>query len=150
MKNFSITIKLICIFTIFTVPLTARKVVCLNERQDEVDWFIAIRINGPVSPRRYAIMDSKLRKWRETTEVELLKPIFTQIKAIDDMVISWNDEPPKEVRPGDMYAHAKGFIAFNRESETGFYFMHSIPKYPWIDKITGDVDFVSPKSSYYG
>jgi len=50
---------------------------CLNEKGQQVEWFVALRITGPADPRRYAIFDSlDSSSWRETTETILAKQLL--------------------------------------------------------------------------
>lgn len=111
---------------------------------------IALRIHGPAGPRKYIVMDSKNKSWRDTTETELVKPIFSQINANTDLVTAWNDEVPDGKKSPVSFAHSKGLIAFSKTSNSGFYYMHSIPKYPTIDKETGAIDHLSPNTSQFG
>ena len=124
---------------------------CLNEKGQQVEWFVALRITGPADPRRYAIFDSlDSSSWRETTETILAKQLLDQVDARLDLVAAWNDEPPNGHEVSITHAHAKGVLTFNVSKNSGFYYMHSIPKYPDIDETTGKINYVSPISSQYG
>ena len=116
-----------------------------------MDWFVALRITGPSNPRRYAIFDSlDSSAWRETTEEVLAKQLLGQVDAKVDLLAAWNDEPPSGKEVSTTYAHAKGVLTFQTSSGSGFYYMHSIPKYPDIDTESGKINYVSPASSQYG
>lgn len=123
---------------------------CMNEHQQPVDWMIALRVHGKAGPRKYVVLDSTNKKWRETTETALVGPIFGQINAKKDLVTAWNDEPPTGKSVSTSYAHAKGVLAFSTKQNSGLYYMHSIPKYPQIDTATGKINYLSPASSSYG
>ena len=124
---------------------------CLNENGQPVEWFVALRITGPSNPRRYAIFDStNSSSWRETTESALAKRLLEQVDSRVDSVAAWNDEPPSGKEVSTTYAHAKGVLTLQTSTGSGFYYMHSIPKYPNIDEATGQIDYVSPISSQYG
>lgn len=43
--------------------------------------------------------------------------------------LAWNDEHPNG-KSSSYKAHSKGVLAFNSDSQQGFFFDHSIPKYP--------------------
>ena len=65
--------------------------------------------------------------------------------------MAWNDEPPaSQYTDTNESAHSKGFISLNADGSSGIYYMHSIPKYPFIHKDTGLIDHLSPASSQYG
>jgi len=120
---------------------------CLNEKQQKVEWFIALRVHGSAGPRSYMILDSVDKNWRETTETELVRPNFERINAVEDLVNAWSDQPPVGAPNSQSHAHAKGLIVFNKILGEGLYYLHSIPKYPEIDTVTGEVGYLSPKSS---
>ena len=87
--------KLFASYLVLLVTLllsSALSTSCLNEHQQPVTWFIALRIRGPANPRKYVIMDSLNKVWRDTEETLLVKPNFDQISAKDDLVAAWNDE----------------------------------------------------------
>lgn len=67
-----------------------------------------------------------------------------------DLVAAWNDEPPSGKEVSTTYAHAKGVLTFQTSSGSGFYYMHSIPKYPDINPESGQINYISPISSQYG
>ena len=43
--------------------------------------------------------------------------------------MAWNDEHPNGSTTSSK-AHSKGVIAYNASINQGFYFVHSLPKYP--------------------
>jgi deoxyribonuclease II len=123
---------------------------CLNENGQKVDWFIALRVTGP-APRKYVVFDSlNDSAWRTTTEQGLVQANFAQINAFKDEFVAWNDEAPTGKNGSETDAHSKGFLVYSKTSNSGFYYMHSIPKYPDVDVNTGEVNYISPTSSDYG
>jgi hypothetical protein len=88
----------------------------MNEFQQSVDWLIALRVHGKAGPRKYVVMDSANKVWRDTTETALVKPIFDQINAKTDLVGAWNDQPPLDTGQtySTSYAHAKGVLAYSQ------------------------------------
>jgi hypothetical protein len=115
---------------ILTITASVQTHKCLNEFQKPVDWLIALRVHGPAGPRKYIVMDSTSKQWRDTTETELVKPIFDQINVLNDYVGAWNDQPPLDTgkKFSSSYAHAKGVLAYSPTKKSGLYYMHSIPK----------------------
>jgi len=53
---------------------------------------------------------------------------LSQITKHND-VFAWNDETPSD-KTYFGGAHAKGFIAYDSDSDSGFILTHSVPKYP--------------------
>lgn len=123
---------------------------CLNEKGQRVDWFISLRWNGYKQPRKYLIMDSSDKNWRWTSEEALIKPLFQNLNANSERVYAWNDQPPIAYEPSTSYAHSKGLITYSAESNEGFFLSHSIPKFPEINKDTGEINYISNLSSSYG
>jgi len=129
---------------------------CRNERGAEVSWFLCIRLVSKADERVYAVMDSKSKRFRLTSEDLLMNiGLFDRVDASEDLILAWNDNPASnyhseedESSESTAYAHSKGLIVVNRRSNTGFFLSHSIPDYPSIgqDIIIG----VSPERSFYG
>jgi len=121
---------------------------CQNEFGLNVDWFIAIRIQG--SGREYAILDSLRSQFRLSNEDEVLGRNFGLINPNSDSVIAWNDQPPEGTghTSSTTYAHSKGLMAVGANDDIGMIISHSIPKYPQID--SDKIDPISPISSEYG
>lgn len=106
---------LVCLM--LTTPST-KAYQCTNERGQNVSWFIAFRIAPLVTPRLYAISDSRSpTKFRLTTEFELLNSLFSQVNPKLDSVIAWNDAPPGVEDPSQSFAHSKGFIALQNNKK---------------------------------
>jgi len=53
-------------------------------------------------------------------------------------MVAWNDETP-EGSSSQSKAHSKGILVLDEKSDSGLYILHSIPKYPSIDKTTGKI-----------
>ena len=47
-------------------------------------------------------------------------------------------------------AHDKGILVKSASDGSGFYLLHSVPKYPNIDRIKAAIDPVTPQGSSYG
>lgn len=121
---------------------------CLNEKGQYVSFFMAIRFHPSKDPREYIILDSKSKKWRKTTESELLPKIFGQVDLKQDQVTAWNDEAPNGKCASSTYAHSKGIIAISSSGRKGFFMSHSIPKFPKISET--EISPVSNLQSNYG
>ena len=47
-------------------------------------------------------------------------------------------------------AHDKGVLIKSAQDGTGFYLLHSVPKYPNIDRTTASINPITPSGSSYG
>lgn len=132
---------------------------CRNEKGLEVDWFLSIRLVSKADERAYAIMDSKSKKFRLTSEDQLYNnALFDAVDAKNDYILGWNDNPGDNYHSEEedddskpestSYAHSKGILVVSKKTNTGFLLSHSIPDYPDIgmDRIYA----LSPEGSSYG
>ena len=62
--------------------------------------------------------------------------------------VAWNDEKPNG-QTTSSGAHSKGVIGFDQTNKTGFFFSHSIPKYPDFSN-KNIVPKIGSSEQYYG
>jgi len=136
---------------------------CLDREGNQVPWFTFIKYPGNVSNEtaRYAYFDPNLGS---TTYKIILgshcdtkgEALPNTIEAINEIssehlnLLVYNDEPPN--REWDPYGgHAKGILAFDNQTNTGVYIMHSFPKFPSVNESTGYIKYSTPYNTYmYG
>ncbi|KAL4475091.1 hypothetical protein ABPG74_001787 [Tetrahymena malaccensis] len=110
---------------------------CLNQKNQPVDWFIALKFpNGT----NYAYCDStdcsNLAVQAQKLDDLSSSPLFNTLRQVQDITsdeyatLFWNDEPPT-FDVSTSYAHAKGFIGTGKDN--GFLVVHSTPKFPLIE-----------------
>ena len=88
----------IALILLTTLPASSNQATlrCLNERRQEVSWFIALRLKGTVTPREYIVMDNLRPTWRVTTEKVLMGGLLYQVNVKRSQVIAWSDQPPQQ------------------------------------------------------
>ena len=140
--SISIIIHLILSLILWTATA---QLSCLSREGDPVPWFTLIKYPGEITATgaRYAYLDSTIGFQYKVilgsmcdTESEALPNTIDAINAIpieDLNVMIYNDEIPHG-KTSSSGAHAKGIIAFDNNTKTGVYIMHSIPNFPSIDK----------------
>lgn len=107
---------------------------CLNHKGEKVEWVSALRLQGTKFPRKYAVIYPGKSDFEEVTEEELIGTIFKQVDMKKHLVSLWNDGHPYEKSKSfSNFAHSKGVIAYDKNSETGFYITHSIPWFPFYE-----------------
>lgn len=119
--------------------------VCRNHLNEPVDWFIVYklpRLPQSVDPLiangiGYLYLDSSssLDKWQfssnginSTSSLTglTLAPLY---QSKDYSFMFYNDQPPNA--PVSMiYGHSKGVLAFDENTQTGFWLVHSVPRFP--------------------
>lgn len=108
--------------------------VCLNPKGEHVDFWYAFKIPGTWE---YDYMDSHttLRKipGKMGDGVSPLDRTLNQLyKNSKELSYAlWNDEPPNKAKVGAPKAHAKGVVAFSKQSK-GFWLTHSVPSFPAV------------------
>ena len=141
------------LIVLLSVSLNAFSHECKDEEGNNVNWFIALRMNPTKTPREYLVVDSRRQQnWRKTTEELLLKPILSKVNPKLDGVVAWNDKDANtEKYTGNTFAHSKGFIVGGKNFDNqkkGIFFSHSIPGFPKITDTS--IDSVSSLDSVYG
>jgi len=121
--------------------------VCRNHLNEPVDWFIIYklpRLPPSIDPfiangTGYIYLDSSspLDQWHFSSQsiassLSLtgltLAPLY---KSKENSYIFYNDQPPNH--PFSLiYGHSKGVLAFQDETQTGFWLVHSVPHFPSI------------------
>lgn len=123
---------------------------CLDEKGAKVDWYFAIRIpasKAPVLARDYIVYDSSSKDFRTTNE-ELIKQLFAQVRLNQHKVATWSDQKPgTEDSSSGSKAHSKGVLVVNSESK-GFILSHSVPR--WPELTTSSLNPITPQKSIYG
>lgn len=65
-----------------------------------------------------------------------LQPLYSDVQLPSDrigrnrFVLMYNDELPNGTTSGELHAHAKGVVAFDWTYQTGFWMIHSVPRFP--------------------
>jgi deoxyribonuclease-2 len=120
-----------------------------NEKGKTVDWWFAYKLPVDVGPKNdssgfeFLYCDSDSTKELELSPISLdhdnsalgftLKQVFS--KKTDDGFVMWNDEiPPSKEDPKPQNkgskGHSKGILGFSKKSNSGFYLLHSTPRFP--------------------
>ena len=126
---------------------------CRDENGKTVKWFVALR---EPNSRRYQYFDESWSTFRTLNDETFLKNIFQGISTSTDQVLLWNDEPAAvdgyELLLSNIQststAHDKGVLYRNRKDSTGFYLLHSVPKFPEVHSSV--LNPATPISSNYG
>ncbi|CAF0975520.1 unnamed protein product [Adineta steineri] len=119
--------------------------VCRNHLNEPVDWFIIYklpRLSHSVDPNvangtGYIYLDSSssLDKWRFSSESIdtpssltglTLGPLY---KFKEYSFLFYNDQPPN-IPISLVFGHSKGVVAFDDSTQTGFWLVHSVPRFP--------------------
>jgi len=134
-------IKISIIFLAFSA--TSWTLSCLDDKSNAETWWWQQKYPGNVSKSdpKHGYFDSsstggKLSIVKGHVDEKDLA-LYNTIQSINGLsskyanLLVFNDEPPNQewVATG---AHAKGIVAFDSQSNTGVYIMHSAPKYPTV------------------
>jgi len=145
---------LLLIFTIFTVQYflffqrissSPPSCVCRNHLNKSVDWFIIYklpRLPHSIDPliangTGYIYLDSSssLDQWHLSSESISSSLSLTGLtleslyKSKENSYMFYNDQPPNQ--PFSLiYGHSKGVLAFEDKTQTGFWLVHSVPRFP--------------------
>jgi len=119
--------------------------VCRNHFNERIDWFIIYKL--PHVPKSidpyiangtgYIYLDSSssIDHWHVSSEsiassLSLtgltLEPLY---KSNENSFMFYNDQPPNHPLTL-IYGHSKGVLAFQDETQTGFWLIHSVPHFP--------------------
>jgi deoxyribonuclease-2 len=120
----------------------------------KVDWWFAYKFPQNTGPQKnstgfeflYSDSDKKgetaLSKVTLDHESSALSNTLKQIfgKDPDSVYILWNDEiPPSKENPkpenDKLKGHSKGALGFSTKTNTGFYLLHSTPRFPQVGKM---------------
>lgn len=121
---------------------------CKNELGQPVDWFVALRL--PDS-RSYWFFEATSTRFKVLPDEIFLQKLFEEIDLRYDSVQLWNDEPPlkkKAFLAAIMSAHDKGVLYRKKDTNSGFYLLHSVPNFPTHNGVS--ISYVTPTGSNYG
>ena len=122
-----ITIALVCQTTSLS---------CLDQTGQPVAWWVVLKVPPKSGTNSYGYYDSNMKTGQFqyiNAMIDLSKSALTYTfdsfneKEYDR--VAWNDEKPNN-QTSSTAAHSKGFIGFDLQNRSGFFFSHSIPKYP--------------------
>jgi deoxyribonuclease-2 len=142
------------LFLISYLALASTKLACVDREGKQVPWFTLIKFPGKLTngAPRYAYLDAHSEASYKVisgsladTHNEALPRTIEAINALaahHSNVYIYNDEPAGSDASTSNTAHAKGILAFDTDTQTGVYIMHSIPKFPTISN--GKIDFTIP------
>jgi deoxyribonuclease-2 len=121
---------------------------------NHVDWWFVYKLPHGIGPHQQTtgdeflycdaswnselhISDNKLNDTKNAV-TQTLKQIFSGDAATG--YVLWNDEIPptrSDPKPTNNHAkgHSKGVLAFNSKTDSGFYLLHSTPRFPAIGEI---------------
>ncbi|CAL5995252.1 Cell-death-related_nuclease 7 [Hexamita inflata] len=121
----------------FIVTLTSLS--CKNAQNNDVDWFIQIKQNNGYDTvyvdesTNYKFTSVPSLGFANTNPAILsLKPVYADQSMY---LMLFNDDTSSDVTTFTL-AHQKGIIAFDKNSNTGFYMMHSTPGWPNLQNET--------------
>ena len=119
--------------------------VCRNHLNEPVDWFILYKLphlSHSVDPfvangTGYIYLDasSSLDKWHFSSQsiaspLSLTGLTLAPIYSLKDFsYVFYNDQPPN-IPISLVYGHSKGVLAFEDQTQTGFWLIHSVPRFP--------------------
>ncbi len=144
------------IFTIFVVEYflffqryssPSSPCVCRNHLNKPIDWFIIYklpRLPYSIDPfiangTGYIYLDSSssLDQWHFSSESITSSLSLTGLtlgplyNSKENSFMFYNDQPPNQ--PFSLiYGHSKGVLAFQDQTQTGFWLVHSVPHFPPI------------------
>ena len=125
-----------------------------NEMGTPVDWWLSYKLPDDVGPKKdstgfeflyadannstFAMSALTLDHGKGTIALTLAQLFDT--KDEDTGYILWNDEIPptkEEPKPKDngTKGHTKGILGFNKKTNSGFYLLHSTPRFPAVGEI---------------
>ena len=137
-----------CLILFYKLSDPVPSCVCRNHLNQPVDWFIVYklpRLSRSIDPfvrngTGYIYLDSSssLEKWQFSSQgIDssssmtglTLDPLYKYPNQYSYMF--YNDQPPN--KPVSMiYGHSKGVLAFEDSTKTGFWLVHSVPRFPQI------------------
>ena len=134
-----------------------------NQNGKKVDWWFAYKLPMNVGPKsdstgfEFLYCDSENDKNLSMSPIDLehddsaiglsLGQIFG--KDTDVGYVMWNDEiPPTKENPepkdNGLKGHSKGILAFSKKTNSGFYLLHSTPRFPRV----GEIELPENEKSY--
>ena len=145
---------ILIIASIFLIEEGQSKLSCLDNNLSDVDWYNAVKVpddflfsyfdpsSSPNSPPGLQIFPGHNMNTTSSSVGGTINQVF---QDKDVAYVAWNDECPDDnnikkdgssmsIRRRQLYhqrAHSKGVIAWDGES--GFWLIHSVPKYPDFD-----------------
>jgi len=144
-----------------SLTLAIAKLSCLDRNGKDVPWFTLLKFPGSVTKtgERYAYFDDNSGGAYEIVNGTLAdgkdEPLAKTIESINAISKShinlyvYNDEyPVADPNLTTTYnAHAKGIIAYDNDTRSGVYIMHSLPKFPQVTNSTGHIDYNFPDTT---
>lgn len=131
------------ITVLLLLVLTCNSQECINHKGEAVDWFVILTTPRSVANIRgnqgYHYFDSntvKGFKYYFGTPDAAHHPIYNTLKKLSHPnyeVIAWSDSPPNQTTNG-VRAHSKTVVGYNLENQTGIVLVHSVPKFPYIQR----------------
>lgn len=122
--------------------------------QQPVDWWFIYKLPRGIGPGRNTTGDEFLycdSSWNSAVHLSkfllndhhnaltaTLKPLFSSDSSAGYLL--WNDEiPPSRTdsKPANNHlrGHSKGVLAFSKKTNSGFYLLHSTPRFPAVGEI---------------
>lgn len=146
---------LFAVAVIFSQFIFTTSLQCKTESGQNVDWFVAFKIpkeeaqKSPDAGRLYVYLssDSKTSDWtvgkyqvqdEKSLFGRTLAPLYSSSSSSN--FFAYSDQPP-EGRGSSSKGHSKGVVHFDNNS--GFWLMHSVPRYPNNPADTNKYDFPS-------
>mmetsp|Transcript_14049 Transcript_14049/g.12024 ORF Transcript_14049/g.12024 Transcript_14049/m.12024 type:complete len:147 (+) Transcript_14049:31-471(+) len=143
-----ISSKLLALCIICLIPAVYTRIHCEGTDGYSKDWWVAIKYPDSFNDEfhRFAYIDSKSTE-KEFQIIDgllddengVLDKTFATINQMgleDINVLVFNDEPAESSGVGDpsgtYHAHAKGVLAYDDESRSGLYLLHSAPRFPSV------------------
>jgi deoxyribonuclease II len=134
-----------------------------DEHGKPVDWWFLYKLPKGIGPKNHttgdeflycdAAWDSELHLSQNklNDKKNALTGTLKQLFSGDESTgyILWNDEiPPTKSHPRPVNNHAKGhskgILAFSKKEKSGFYLLHSTPRFPAV----GEVEFPDDEREY--
>ncbi|KAK6751106.1 hypothetical protein RB195_002838 [Necator americanus] len=123
---------------------TSAKISCKNMEGDDVDWFAAIKLPSNVDDTKgysFVYYDSTQSGWVKSSKLinstesaigGTVNQIYQKDKEFGKTFkVAYNDDCP-DLEEGHGRGHSKGVVLFDKE--TGFWMVHSVPRFPPIEK----------------
>lgn len=131
------------------------KISAIGDGGKPVDWWFLYKVAGKSKASdgskptgtEYVFFDSvtakgkmlalspfKIDNTKEGAVSGTLNQIYTNLKNPDLGWFFYNDEPSNNVKQSSSKGHTKGVICFNMATNTGFWMIHSAPKFPLLGK----------------
>lgn len=137
-----------CLMLFYKISDPVTPCVCRNHLNQPVDWFIVYklpRLSRSTDPyvrngTGYLYLDSSssLDKWQFSSQgIDssssltglTLDPLYKYPNQYSYMF--YNDQPPNKAI-SMIYGHSKGVLAFEDSTQTGFWLVHSVPRFPQV------------------